>query len=117
MLRRSSRSNAAVISLPRRGKRFFQEVGNATLGVTQTRKVIPELKENAEIPLKSVSVKEGFTTPPSHFTEDTILHAMETASAKEMPEDCEHHGLGTPATRAAILEKLVANGFVERKEV
>ena len=41
---------------------------------------------------------------------------METASAKDMPEDSEHHGLGTPATRAAILEKLVANGFVERKK-
>ena len=77
---------------------------------------LPELKANAEIPVKSASVKEGFTTPPSHFTEDTILHAMETASANEMPEDSEHHGLGTPATRAAILEKLVANGFVERKK-
>lgn len=77
---------------------------------------LPELKANAEIPVKSASVKEGFTTPPPHFTEDTILHAMETASAKEMPEDSEHHGLGTPATRAAILEKLVANGFIERKK-
>ena len=77
---------------------------------------LPELEENAEIPVKSVSVKEGLTTPPQHFTEDTLLHAMETASAKEMPEDCEHHGLGTPATRAAILEKLVANGFLERKK-
>ena len=77
---------------------------------------LPELKANAEIPVKSAFVKEGFTTPPSHFTEDTILHAMETASAKEMPEDCEHHGLGTPATIAAILEKLVDNGFVERKK-
>ena len=77
---------------------------------------LPEVKANAEIPVKSASVKEGFTTPPSHFTEDTLLHAMETASANEMPEDSEHHGLGTPATRAAILEKLVANGFVERKK-
>ena len=77
---------------------------------------IPELKENTEIPLKSASIKEGSTTPPQHFTEDTLLHAMETASANEMPEDSEHHGLGTPATRAAILEKLVANGFVERKK-
>lgn len=77
---------------------------------------LPELKANAEIPVKSASVKEGFTTPPSHFTEDTLLHAMETASANEMPEDSEHHGLGTPATRAAILEKLVASGFVERKK-
>ena len=77
---------------------------------------LPELKENVEIPLKSAAIKEGFTTPPPHFTEDTLLHAMETASANEMPEDSEHHGLGTPATRAAILEKLVANGFVERKK-
>ena len=77
---------------------------------------LPELEENAEIPVKSVSVKEGLTTPPQHFTEDTLLHAMETASAKEMPEDSEHHGLWTPATRAAILEKLVANGFIERKK-
>jgi len=53
--------------------------------------------------------------PPKHYTEDTLLSAMETAGAKEMPDDAERKGLGTPATRAAILEKLVTTGFVERK--
>ena len=77
---------------------------------------LPEVKENSVFPVESSSVKEGFTSPPSHFTEDSILHAMETAGVKDMPEDAERKGLGTPATRAAILEKLVANGFIERKK-
>ena len=99
-----------------KGKEVLSRGWKAYLDRDLSENSLPELKANAEIPVKSASVKEGFTTPPSHFTEDTILHAMETASAKEMPEDSEHHGLGTPATRAAILEKLVANGFVERKK-
>lgn len=77
---------------------------------------LPDLSENMKIPVRNVVIKEGFTTPPSHFTEDTVLHAMETAGGKDMPEDAEPKGLGTPATRAAILEKLVANGFIERKK-
>ena len=79
-------------------------------------RIIPELKENAEYFVKSVSLKEGTTTPPAHFTEDSLLHAMETAGKEEIPEDAERKGLGTPATRAAILEKLIRNGFVERKK-
>ena len=79
-------------------------------------KILPEIKENGEYPDKSVSVKEGTTTPPAHFTEDSLLHAMETAGKEEMPENAERKGLGTPATRAAILEKLIRNGFVERKK-
>lgn len=79
-------------------------------------KVLSELKENGEYPVKSVSLKEGTTTPPAHFTEDSLLYAMETAGKEEMPEDAERKGLGTPATRAAILEKLIRNGFVERKK-
>lgn len=99
-----------------KGKEVLSRGWKCYLGCDANKESIPELKENTEIPLKSASIKEGFTTPPPHFTEDTLLHAMETASANEMPEDSEHHGLGTPATRAAILEKLVANGFVERKK-
>lgn len=99
-----------------KGKEVLSRGWKAYLDRDLSENSLPELKANAEIPVKSASVKEGFTTPPSHFTEDTILHAMETASTKEMPEDSEHHGLGTPATRAAILEKLVANGFVERRK-
>lgn len=79
-------------------------------------RILPELKENGEYPVKSVSLKEGTTTAPAHFTEDSLLHAMETAGKEEMPEDAERKGLGTPATRAAILEKLIRNGFVERKK-
>ena len=82
----------------------------------QNDKVLPELKENGEYPVKSVSLKEGTTTPPAHFTEDSLLYAMETAGKEEMPEDAERKGLGTPATRTAILEKLIRNGFVERKK-
>lgn len=61
------------------------------------------------------SVTEHFTTPPKPYTEDTLLSAMERAGAEDMPEDAERKGLGTPATRAAILEKLVQMGFVQRK--
>lgn len=79
-------------------------------------RILPELKVNGEYPVKSVSLKEGTTTPLAHFTEDSLLYAMETAGKEEMPEDAERKGLGTPATRAAILEKLIRSGFVERKK-
>ena len=58
---------------------------------------------------------EKYTSPPKPYTEDTLLSAMETAGAKETTDDAERKGLGTPATRAAILEKLVQTGFAERK--
>ena len=76
---------------------------------------IPALVEDAELPLAKVEMKEGKTTPPKRFTEDTLLQSMESAGAEEMPEDVERKGIGTPATRAAIIEKLVQKGFVERK--
>ena len=59
-------------------------------------------------------LKEKYTQPPKPYTEDTLLSAMETAGAKETTNDAERKGLGTPATRAAILEKLVQTGFVQR---
>ena len=58
---------------------------------------------------------EKYTAPPKPYTEDTLLSAMETAGTKETTDDAERKGLGTPATRAAILEKLVQTGFAERK--
>lgn len=58
---------------------------------------------------------ERFTSPPKHYTEDTLLSAMECAGAVDMPADAERKGLGTPATRAGIIEKLVKSGFMERK--
>ena len=74
------------------------------------------MKEGQTLPVAGVTVKEGKTTAPKHHTEDSLLAAMETAGAKDAPEDAERRGLGTPATRAAILEKLVSTGFVERKK-
>lgn len=82
----------------------------------QTDKVLPELHNGDELTVASSEIKEGTTKPPAHFTEDSLLSAMEVAGAKEMPEDAERKGLGTPATRAGIIEKLIATGFVERKK-
>ena len=75
---------------------------------------LPELAEGTAITIDAASVKEGKTTPPAAFTEDTLLAAMEHAGAKEAPADSERRGLGTPATRAATIEKLVNGGFAER---
>ena len=79
-------------------------------------KALPELSEGQTLPLSGAVIKEGKTSPPKHFTEDTLLSAMETAGKDDMPEDAERKGLGTPATRAGILEKLVSTGFLERKK-
>ena len=76
---------------------------------------LPELTEGQTFADVAASVTEHFTTPPKPYTEDTLLSAMERAGAEDMPEDAERKGLGTPATRAAILEKLVQMGFVQRK--
>ena len=77
---------------------------------------IPDVAQGQQLPVSGIAVKTGKTTPPKHYTEDTLLSAMETAGAKDMPEDAERKGIGTPATRAGILEKLVSSGFVERKK-
>ena len=76
---------------------------------------LPVLKEGQTFETVSASLREGKTSPPKHYTEDTLLSAMERAGAEDMPENAERKGLGTPATRAAILEKLVQMGFVQRK--
>lgn len=77
--------------------------------------ILPELLTGEGLSVHAAEVREGKTTPPKHYTEDTLLHAMETASADEMPEEAERKGLGTPATRAGTIEKLVRIGFLERK--
>lgn len=82
----------------------------------QTDKVLPELADGDELKVANAEIKEGTSKPPSHFTEDSLLSAMEVAGAKDMPDDAERKGLGTPATRAGIIEKLIATGFVERKK-
>ena len=96
---------------------------------TEALNTLPELAERQSFRVTSI-VSEHFTSPPKAYTEDTLLSAMERAGAEDMPEDkvncsagaregglgqAERKGLGTPATRAAILEKLVQMGFVQRK--
>ena len=79
-------------------------------------KMIPEgIQEGMELPFPTTEVTEGKTTPPARYSENTILHAMETAGIDELTEDAERKGIGTPATRAAILEKLIDTGLIERK--
>ena len=77
---------------------------------------LPPLQEGQTFESVSAGVREGKTSPPKHYTEDSLLAAMETAGAEDAPKDAERKGLGTPATRAATLEKLVSVGFVQRKK-
>ena len=85
------------------------------LGKQKEPAVLPDVKEQSQCSIAGAELKEGQTSPPKHFTEDLLLHAMETASADSMPEGVERQGIGTPATRAATIEKLVQKGFLERK--
>ena len=75
---------------------------------------IPDVQNGMELTVREAVCKEGKTVPPKHYTEATLLQAMENAGAEEMPENAERKGLGTPATRAGIIEKLVRTGFLER---
>ena len=77
---------------------------------------LPDVAEHQPISVSDATVKTGKTTPPKHFTEDTLLSAMESAGKEDMPDDAERKGIGTPATRSGIIEKLVSSGFVERKK-
>jgi len=75
----------------------------------------PILSPNMVMPFSRIELKTGETSAPKRFTEDTLLSSMETAGAEDIPEGAERKGLGTPATRAGIIEKLVQKGFIERK--
>ena len=101
------------------GWRAIQEVFRSSLkekpGDEDSESVLPALTEGQVFESVAASVTEHFTSPPKPYTEDTLLSAMENAGKEDMPDDAERRGLGTPATRAAIIEKLVSGGFVERK--
>ena len=85
------------------------------LGKQKEPVVLPDVQEQSQCSIAGAELKEGQTSAPKHFTEDLLLHSMETASADSMPESVERQGIGTPATRAATIEKLVQKGFLERK--
>ena len=82
----------------------------------EEEKKLPELREGMTIAVEQTKVSEHFTQPPKHYTEDSLLSAMERAGNEDMSDDVERKGLGTPATRADIIEKLVKDGFVKREK-
>ena len=81
----------------------------------QEDKKLPELSKGQTFDGVQTKISEHYTTPPKHFTEDSLLSAMERAGNEDMSDDVERKGLGTPATRADIIEKLVQNRYVERQ--
>ena len=105
-------------------------LGNSAEKVEETLEILTEAQDKETLPVRDAQLKEGRTTPPKHFTEDTLLAAMESAGAEtkvncpngaregglgRMPEEAERRGIGTPATRAATIEKLVQKGFLVRE--
>ncbi len=101
----------------------WKETEDAFLSTLQKKRAgasspaLPELCEGQRLEGGDAVLRQGTTTPPPRFTEDTLLCAMEHASAEDFAklEDVERTGLGTPATRAATIEKLVKSGFAERR--
>ena len=98
----------------------WKAVERAALGNTAEKdkeklEILPEVQGQETLPILDAQLKEGKTSPPKHFTEDTLLSAMETAGKEELPEEAERRGIGTPATRAGIIEKLVKKGFLSRE--
>ena len=85
------------------------------LGKQKPAVVLPDVQEQSQCSFAGAELKEGQTSPPKSYTEDTLLSAMQAAGANSIPEGVERQGIGTPATRAATIEKLVQKGFLERK--
>ena len=77
-------------------------------------KALPQLTQGQELTVEQAEVKEGVTKPPAHYTEASLLAAMEQAGRDEQPKETQRRGIGTAATRAGILERLVSQGFVQR---
>lgn len=92
--------------------------GESEEKASDTDKRLPDLSEGQSFDNVTASVSEHWTSPPKPFTEDTLLSAMETAGNKDYDEnsDVEKKGLGTPATRAAIIEGLVKREYVKREK-
>ncbi len=90
-------------------------LGNAAEKDKEKLELLPEVQGQETLPILDAQLKEGQTSPPKPYTEDTLLSAMETAGKERMPEEAERRGIGTPATRAGIIEKLVKKGFLTRE--
>lgn len=104
-----------LVTYPRTDSTDSEEENEDKRGNAEMLACIAAMTNGKSYPLQNTKIDEGKTTPKKHFTEDSLLSAMERAGADEMPEETERKGIGTSATRAATIEKLVRIGFVERK--
>lgn len=104
------------------GWKFFEDAFKRSFKVSRNvddekeEKKLPDLSEGQRFEGVQTNVSEHFTTPPKRFTEDSLLSMMERAGSEDMGDEVERKGLGTPATRADIIEKLVKDGFVKREK-
>ena len=107
-------------SVLKNGWKDFEEAFKKSFKAAEEKeseeKKLPELSEGMTFDGVQTKVSEHYTTPPKHYTEDSLLSAMERAGSEDMDDDVERKGLGTPATRADIIEKLVKDGFVKREK-
>ena len=92
----------------------WKAVMNHYYPAKEKEEVVPNVQEGQVLAISNAEVKEGKTKPAQHYTEGSLLRAMETAGAEDIPEEAERKGLGTPATRAGTIEKLIQKGFVIR---
>lgn len=113
-------SGKSVISA---GWKVFEDSLKVALGKTEDKEPseekeqkLPEISEGMTFENINTSVHEHYTAPPKHYTEDSLLSAMERAGNEDMDDEVERKGLGTPATRADIIEKLVKDNFVSREK-
>lgn len=97
---------------------FRKELGLKVEEDKKNNNKLTKINEGDEFDIIGTTNIEGTTTPPKYFTEDTLLSAMERAGIEELDGslDTEKQGLGTPATRASIIEKLISIEYVERKK-
>ena len=107
-------------SVLKNGWKDFEDAFKRSFKITEEKeqedKKLPELSEGQTFDGVQTKISEHYTNPPKHFTEDSLLSAMERAGSEDMGDDVERKGLGTPATRADIIEKLVKDGFVKREK-
>lgn len=107
-------------SVLKNGWKDFEDAFKRSFKTTEEKeqedKKLPELSKGQNFDGVQTKISEHYTTPPKHFTEDSLLSAMERAGNEDMSDDVERKGLGTPATRADIIEKLVKDGFVKREK-
>lgn len=102
------------------GGELFTAVGvrNLELGWKKNRpdetreQLLPKFTKGEKVSVDRIFVEKGQTEPPEHFTDGKLLRAMEMAGKESTKQDTEYLGIGTPATRSEIIEKLVSGGFI-----